>query len=131
VVGGAQLAQAADRRGERRRGGRVAVAGGQTGAGQVAFSPLHRGQVPGLAGVEEGEQFAGGGGVAQVEGGAGGQRPRPAQVFVADPKGARMSQGRAGVAQYVPWLVTGEGGEGLHDADPSVFLGIFALPQVR
>jgi len=41
VVGGAQLAQASDRRGEGRRGGRVAVAGGQAGADEVTFGPRH------------------------------------------------------------------------------------------
>ena len=36
---------------------------GQAGAGQFALGPQHRGQVPGLVGVEHGKQLAGGGGV--------------------------------------------------------------------
>ena len=80
VVGGAQLTQAADRRGEGDRSGRVAVAGGQAGTHQVTFGAQHRGQVPGLVVIEQGEQLADGGAVAQVVGGAGGQRPRPPQV---------------------------------------------------
>jgi hypothetical protein len=36
VVGGAQLAQAADRRGERGRGGRVTAESGEASAGQAA-----------------------------------------------------------------------------------------------
>ena len=41
-------------------------------------------QVPGLVAVEQGEHVVGGGGVGEVVRGAGGQRPRPAQVLVTD-----------------------------------------------
>src|SRR5262249_7041893 len=98
VVGGGVLAQPGDRGGECRVGVRVAVGCGQTGAGQVAFGPLHGGEAAGRAGVQQAEQVAGGGGVGEVPGGAGGQRPGPPQVFVADPQGVGVVQGGAGVA---------------------------------
>jgi len=84
VVGGGVLAQPGDRGGDRRACVRAAVGGGQAGAGQVALGALHRGQVPGLVAVEQGEHVVGGGGVGEVVRGAGGQRPRPAQVLVTD-----------------------------------------------
>ena len=90
---------------------------GEPGPDEVAFGPQHRGQVPGRIGVEQGEQLAGGGGVAQLVGGAGGQRPRPAQAFVAYPEGVGVGEDAAGVAQRGLRLAAGGGGEGLHDAD--------------
>src|SRR5580693_10667204 len=99
MVGGGVLAQPGDRGGERRGGIRVAAGGGQAGAGQVAFGALHRGQLPGWVAVQQGQQLAGGGGVGQVVRGAGGQRPGPPQVLVADPEGAGVVQSCAGVAQ--------------------------------
>ena len=61
VVRGAPLAQAGDRGGEGRRGGPVAVGGGQAGVGQVTFGPQHRGDLAGLVRVKQGEQLADGG----------------------------------------------------------------------
>ena len=61
-------AQPGDRGGECRAD--VRVGGGQASAGQVAFGPLHGGQMPGPVAVEQGEQVAGGGGGGQVVGGA-------------------------------------------------------------
>jgi hypothetical protein len=106
VIRGAQLAQATDRRGEGGRYGRVAVAGGEAGAGKVAFGPQHRGQVPELAGVEQGEQLAGGGCVVQVIGGSRGQRPRPPYGFVADPEGADVGWRRAAAVKPSTRLIS-------------------------
>ena len=114
---------------EGRRGGRRRR-GGEAGAGQVALGAQHGGQVPGLVGVEQGQQLAGGGGVTEFVGSAGGQRPRPPQGIRADPEGAGVFEGAAGVAQRVRWLAAGGGGEGFHDADHRLVLGIFAGPQV-
>ena len=61
MVRGAPLAQAGDRGGEERRGGPVAVGGGQAGVGQVTFGPQHRGDLAGLVRVKQGEQLADGG----------------------------------------------------------------------
>ena len=58
MIGGGPLAQAGN------RGGVGIVAGGEAGAHQVAFGPQHGGKVPGLVGVEQREQLAGGGRVA-------------------------------------------------------------------
>ena len=66
----------------------------------------------------------------QVVGGAGGQRPRPPQAFVADPDGAALGERGAGVAQRFLRLVAGGGGEGFHDANRGLVLGVFAGPQV-
>ena len=79
VVGGASVTQAGDRGGEG-CGGPVAIAvgPGQAGAGQVAFGPQHRGQVPGLVRVEQGDQLAGGRVIAQFVSRASGERPGPA-----------------------------------------------------
>src|SRR5262249_40099821 len=75
--------------------------GGQAGADQVTFGPLHGREAAGRAAVEEDEQFGGGSGVGQVVGGAGGQRPGPPQVLVADATapaaGARADTDDAGV----------------------------------
>ena len=116
VVGGAQLAQAADGGCEGRSAGLVAVAGGQAGAGQLAFGPQHGPKMPGHVGVEQGEQLACGG-ITQVVGGAGGQRPRPAEELVADAEGSCVREGGAGVAQRVQWLAAGVGGGGFQEAD--------------
>ena len=90
MVGSGVLAQPGNRGGERRSsGGRVAVGGGEAGAGQVAFGALHRGQLPGPVTVEQSEQFGSGGGIGEVVRGAGGQRPRPPQELVVDREGAR------------------------------------------
>ena len=78
VVGSAQLAQAANRVGEALGGDLGVVDGGQPGTDEVAFGPLHRRQVPRLAGVEQRKQLTGGGGITQLVGSAGGQRPGPA-----------------------------------------------------
>ena len=129
VVGGAVLAEAGDGGWPGRLGGGVVVAG-EAGAGQIAFGAQHGGQVPGRAGVELGEQLAGGGGVPQVMSSAGGQRPRPAQAFMADPEGADMRESAAGVAQRVLRLYAGGGGEGFRDVDQRLVLGVFAGPQV-
>jgi hypothetical protein len=59
---------------------------------EVTFGPLHGRQVTGLAGVEQSEQLTGGGGVAQVMGGARSQRPGPARVLVGHPESAGVSQ---------------------------------------
>src|SRR5262245_66297029 len=63
-------------------------------------------------------------------GGAGGQRPRPAQEIVAYPEGIRVGERAAGMAQRVAWLAAGGGGERFHDADQRLVLGILADPQV-
>jgi hypothetical protein len=47
---------------------------------------------PWLAAVKQSEQFADGSGVAQLMGGAGGQRPGPAEELVADPERVRASE---------------------------------------
>jgi hypothetical protein len=78
-----------------------AAGGGQTGASQVTFGPQHRGEMPGLVGVEQGQQVGDRAGVAQFERGADGQRPRPAQVLVADPQDACASERRPGLAQRI------------------------------
>ena len=89
------LAQPGERSGERRAGrGRVAAGWGEAGPGQVAFGSLHGGQLPGLVSVQHGQQLGGGGGVGELTGGAGGQRPRPPQVLLADPQGAGVIQRR-------------------------------------
>jgi len=106
------------------------VGGGQAGEGQVAFGPQHGGQVPGRGGGEQGEQLAGGGGVAQLMGGAGGQRPRPAHTVVADPKGADVGESGPGVAQRGLRLEPGGGGEALHQADHPRVLRVLAGAQV-
>ena len=130
MVGGGLLAQAGDGRGEGGRGVRVAVASRQAGAGQVAFGPQHRGQVPRLVVVEQGEQLTGGDGVIQVVGGAGGQRPRPPQAVVADSQGARVGEEGLGEAECGARLAAGGGGEALDQADWCLVLGVFAGPQV-
>ena len=99
MVGGTELAQAADGGGEGCRGGLIAIVVGEPGADEVAFGPLHRGKMPRRIGVQQCEQLAGGSGVAQVPCGAGGQRPRPAQAFLAYPEGISMGEDVAGVAQ--------------------------------
>ena len=68
VVGGAVLAQARHRGREGSRGSLVAVVGCEAGTGQFTFGPEHRGEVPGLVGVEQDEQFAGGSAVPQFVG---------------------------------------------------------------
>ena len=93
------LAQPGDRYGERRTGVRLAVGGGEAGAGQGAFGALHKGQLPGPVPVEQGEQFGGGGGVGEVMGGAGGERPRPPHGFVADFQGADVAENGTGLAE--------------------------------
>jgi len=66
VVGSGLLAQAGDRGGEGDRG--VAVGAplsiGQSGADQIPFGPQHGGDVAGLVGIEQVEQFPDGRGVA-------------------------------------------------------------------
>ena len=57
------------------RGGLVAIAVGQPGSGQIALGPQHDGDMSGLVGIEQGEQFTGGGNVPHLEGGARGQLP--------------------------------------------------------
>ena len=76
VVGGAQLAQAADRVGEGLGGDLGVGGGGQPGTDEVAFGPLHRRQVPRLAGVDQRKQLTGSGGITQLVGSAGGQAQR-------------------------------------------------------
>jgi hypothetical protein len=56
--------QPADRGRKGRVGVRVAVAVGQARPDQVALVPLHGRQVAWLAGIEQGEQLAGGGCIA-------------------------------------------------------------------
>ena len=55
--------------------------------------------MPGLVVIEQGEQLTDGGGVAEIVGGAGGQRPGPAQEFVADPEGVGMGEDGPGVTE--------------------------------
>ena len=83
--------------------GPAVVAGGEPGAGQLAFSPHHRGQVSSRAGVEQARQFAGGGGVVQVVGGAGGQGQRGQSALI--PKVLVWDRWRATNAPYLVTLV--------------------------
>src|ERR1022692_1036618 len=129
VVRGAVLAQAADSRGKGCRGGRVALVGGEAGAGQVALGPQQGGKTAGRIGVELGEQVAGGCGIPEFMGGARGQRPCPAQGLGAYPEGAGVGERAASVAQRVPQLAAGSGGEGLDNVDHCLVLGIFAGPH--
>ncbi len=106
VVGGGVRAQLGDGGGERRAGGRVAAGGGEAGAGQVAFGALHGGQFPGLVFVEHGQQL--GGGVGEVVGGAGRQRPGPPQELLADHQGIGLAEDGAGVAERGFGLAAGD-----------------------
>jgi hypothetical protein len=133
VVGRGVLAQPGDRCGERRAGVRVGADGGaEAGAGQVAFGPLQRGQLPGPVPVEQGEQLGSGDGVGvgEVVGGAGGQRPRPPQVLMADPEGGGVAEDGAGAAERGGGLTVGGGGECLCDRDSRLVLRVFSGPQV-
>ena len=95
--------QAGDRVGEgcRRRAGRCRWR--RAGHGQLAFSPHHRGQVSSRAGVEQARQFAGGGGVVQVVGGAGGQAQRGQSALIT--KVLVWDRWRATNAPYLVTLV--------------------------
>jgi hypothetical protein len=73
MVGSPPVAQAGDGRGEGGRGGLVAIFRGEPGAGQVALGAQHRNDVARLVSVEQSEQLAGDGGVAQLMGDAGGK----------------------------------------------------------
>lgn len=92
MVGSAALAQAGDGGGEGGPGVRVAVARGEAAADQVPFGSQHGRKLPGRMGVEQGEQLARGGGVVQLAGAAGGQRPSPAQAIAADAEHAGVSE---------------------------------------
>jgi hypothetical protein len=59
MVGRTVLTQAGERGGERCRGACRTVGRGQAGAGQVAFGPQNRSDIPGLIGVEQGRQVVG------------------------------------------------------------------------
>jgi hypothetical protein len=49
-------------------------------------------------GVEQGDELAGGVGVIEFIGGAGGQRPGPPQIVVSDPEDADVIERGAGMA---------------------------------
>ena len=112
-------------------GGRVPVSGGQAGANQITLGPLHRREVPRPAGIDQGEQLAGGVVVAQLASGAGGQRPCPAQPLSADPEHGSVGERGARVAQYVLGLPAGGGDERFSHADHRLVLHVVASPQVR
>ena len=122
------LAQAPDRGSEEAGRGWVAAAGGEAGTGQLALGPQHRGQVPGLVVVEQDEQLADGVGIAQVVGGAGGQRPCPAQGFVPESEGVGLGEGGTGAAEGVLRPAGGGGREGFRDADYGLILGKLRWP---
>ena len=135
VVGGSVLAQAGYGRGERGPGGGlVIVLAGQAGTGQVALGAQQRDNVARLIGVEQGQQFLGGGRVAHLMGGADGERPCPDQLSMAYPEGVGVREDRASAPQRLLWPAVGDGGEGLSEAERRMVLRRFAgaqLPQAR
>jgi hypothetical protein len=58
------------------------------------------------------------------------QRPRPAQVFVADAKAADVGKRAARQPQRLLRLAADGSGERLHEADQRLVLGVFAGAQV-
>ena len=72
MIGGAQVAQTANRGGEGRVRGRIAVASGHAGTGECAFGLQHGREMPGRIGVQHGEEFGGDVRVAEVVSGPGG-----------------------------------------------------------
>jgi len=76
--------------------------------------------MPGLAGVDQGQQFTGGSGIRELVDGAGSQRLGPAQVVAADLEGADEGQRNASVPQRVGRLAADRPAErGEHAAQRS------------
>src|ERR1022692_374124 len=96
---------------------RPAVAAGspwsapRPGADQVIFDSRQRAETPGRVGAEQGEQLAGGGGITEIVGGTGGQRPSPPKGFGAHPESTGMRERPAGMPQRVRHLPAGGGSE--------------------
>ena len=108
----------------------VAVAGGEPGADQVAFGPQHGGQVPGLVGVEQGQQIHG----RRRYRPARARNARPAATPSArpraDPDGVGVGQAARAWRRHLGRLARG-GGEGLQEADPRLHWGSSLVRGVR